>query len=281
MIPRWNPIVDSIKVALATLNKLVKEEKIVNKKRGRKPKRDIVKYSFLIALKEFDKKSLRSAEVNLSELVFNERIDHSVIAYWEKNPKMLSIVCKFINLAGALLKKTLSSLFTFVDSTKFSSWNINETNVTVCNLVANQTVYPIGISYKKADVVSGVDEAVPEGSGKVYADAWYDEIETIKILFKKGYTPIICPNKKRYRGYYRRIARKLYKMPENRLGYRQRGRGESVFGSLTNYFGDRLNARRTSVMKTRIAIRILCYQIRLLIRINNKLKLFLRHALND
>jgi len=278
MIPRWNPIISSINVALVTLNRLVKKAKIVKGGRGRKPKRDIVKYSFLIALKEFDKRTLRSAEVHLSELVFDERIDHSVIAYWEKNPKMLKIIQQFICIAGALINQALSSLFTFVDSTKFTSWNINEINVTVCNKIANQTVYPIGISFKKIDVVSPVNEAVPSGDGKLYADAWYDEIETIKSLFKKGYTPIICPNKTRYRGFYRRKARKLYKMPENRLGYRQRGRGESLFGSLTNCYGDRLDARRTSVMKTRIATRILCYQIKLLIRINNALALFIRHA---
>lgn len=278
MIPRWNPIINSINVALATLNRLVKKAKIMKGGRGRKPKRDIVKYSFLIALKEFDKRTLRSAEVHLSYLVFDERIDHSVIAYWEKNPKMLSLISQFICIAGALLNQALSSLFTFVDSTKFSSWNINEINVTVCNKIAKQTVYPIGISFKKVDVVSPVNEAIPNGDGKLYADAWYDEIETIKSLFKKGYTPIICPNKTRYRGFYRRKARELYKMRENRLGYRQRGRGESVFGSLTNCYGDRLDAVSDETMMVRIASRILCYQIKLMIRINNAKALFIRHA---
>ncbi len=86
---------------------------------------------------------------------------------------MLKIIQQFIVIAGALINQALSSLFTFVDSTKFSSWNINEIEVTVCNKIANQTVYPIGISFKKVNVVSPVNEAVPVGDGKLYADAWF------------------------------------------------------------------------------------------------------------
>jgi hypothetical protein len=278
MLSRWCNEINSINLAFFNLKRICRKSNILKGGRGRKPKREIEGYAFLISLKEFDKRTLRGAEEHLSKFVFDERVDHSVIAYWEKNPKMLSLVAQFIAIAGALLNKALSTLFTFVDSTKFSSWNINEINVTVCNKIAKETVYPIGISFKKADVVSPVNESVPSGDGKLYADAWYDEIETIKSLFKKGYTPIICPNKIRYRGFYRRKARELYKMPENRLGYRQRGRGESLFGSLTNCYGDRLNARKASVMKTRIASRILCYQIKLLIRINSAKALFIRHA---
>jgi len=278
MLSRWCNEVNSINLAFFNLKRLARKSNILKGGKGRKPKREIEGYAFLITLKEFDKRTLRGAEEHLSKFVFDERVDHSVIAYWEKNPKMLKLIQQFIAIAGALLNKALSMLFTFIDSTKFTNWNINEINVTVCNKIANQTVYPIGISFKTADVVSPVNEAVPFGNGKLYADAWYDEIKTIKSLFKKGYTPIICPNKTRYRGFYRRIARKLYKMPENRLGYKQRGRGESVFGSLTNCYGDRLHARKTSVMKTRIASRILCYQIKLLIRINSAFALFIRHA---
>jgi len=279
MLSRWCNEVNSINLAFFNLKRICRKANILKGGRGRKPKRDIEGYAFLISLKEFDKRTLRGAEEHLSKFVFDERVDHSVIAYWEKNPKMLSLVAQFIAIAGALLNKALSTLFTFVDSTKFSSWNINEINVTVCNKIAKETVYPIGISFKRFDVVSPVNEAVPSGDGKLYADAWYDEIETIKSLFKKGYTPIICPNKNRYRGFYRRKARELYKMPENRLGYRQRGRGESVFGSLTNCYGDRLDAITDEAMMVRIASRILCYQIKLLIRINSAKALFIRHAL--
>ncbi len=98
-------------------------------------------------------------------------------------------------------------------------------------------------------------------------------------MFQKGYTHIVCPNKNRIRGFYRRKARKLYRQMENRLGYRQRGRGESPFGSLTNCYGDRLYARKKTVMQTRSAARTLSYQIKILIRTQKGLLLIIiRHA---
>jgi hypothetical protein len=248
------------------------------KTRGCKPHRPIKKYAMLIALKEFDERTLRGAEVHLSRLVFKERIDYSVIAYWENKPEMPLLIAKFIAIAGAMLNKALSSLFTFVDSTKFSSWLIDEVEITVCNKIADKTVYPVGISFKRKNVASPVDEAVPYGNGKAYADSWYDDNNAIQVLFEKGYEPIICPNKNRWRGFYRHKARKLYNLRENRLGYRQRGRGESLFGSLTNDYGDRLDARETPAMMTRIASRIFSYQIKLLIRINSAKALFIRHV---
>lgn len=280
MIPRWNPIITCINQGLCTLKRLA-QQVILNKKgRGAKPKRSVIKYAMLIALKEFDKRTLRGAETHLSNLVCKERVDHSVIAYWENKIWMRDLIARFVGVAGAMLDKALSSLFTFVDATKFTSWKIHEVEVTLCNRIAKGTVYPIGISFQKQNVVAPVIESVPKGKGKFYADAWYDEKKTIKHLFDIGYEPIICPNKGRYRGFYRRKARELYAMLENRLGYRQRGRGESVFGSLTNCYGDRLNAINTPAMQTRIAARTLSYQIKLLIRINNSVfVLIVRHAL--
>ncbi len=114
--------------------------------------------------------------------------------------------------------------------------------------------------------------------GVAYLDAGYDDNKTIGLLFGKGYIPIVSPNKNRWRGYWRKKARKLYRMPKNRFGYRQRGRGESLFGSLTNRYGDRLNAINITVMQTRIAARILAYQVRLLLRVTQELLGIIRHA---
>ncbi|MEK6872245.1 MAG: hypothetical protein AABX16_05055, partial [Nanoarchaeota archaeon] len=85
----------------------------------------------------------------------------------------------------------------------------------------------------------------------------------------------------RWKGYWRKKARKLYRMPANRRGYRHRGRGESVFGSLTNEFGDRFHARNEQAMQARIVGRIISYQIKLLIRCEEKIIsiwLIIRHA---
>ena len=282
MLHRWCNEVCNLNVAFSIMHRIVQQSKIVKGGRGRKPSRAVSSYALTLALKEMQDRNLREAEEHLTKYIFKERVDHSVLSYWENKKEMHLIIAKFIAVAGAMLQRFLSSLFTFVDSTKFTGWDVKKMKlieVTVCNKICKQTVYPVGISFLRNNVVSPVREAVPDGSGKIKADAWYDERKTIQLLFERGYTPIICPNKTRYRGYYRRKAREIYKMPENKLAYRQRGRGESVFGSLTNEHGDRLKARNINAIKTRISARIFAYQIKLLIRCQLVILLvIIRHA---
>jgi hypothetical protein len=280
MLHRWTSLVEDINLALKQLWVLAK--RIIPPKRGRgaKPKHPVAKYAVLLVLKEFDKRSLRGAEVRLSELICKERVDHSVISYWENRLGMEVVIAKIVAVAGALLDKLLSTLFLVVDSTKFTSWKIQETEVTFCTRIAQGTVYPIGISFQKKTVDAPLQEAVPSGSGLAYLDAWYDVNEVFKLLFQKGYVPVICPNKNRIDGYWRRKGRKLYRMPEHRFGYRQRGRGESPFGSLTNAYGDRFKVTNKQAMKTRIASRTVSYQLRILLRVGSAcLLLIVRHAL--
>jgi len=284
MLTRWCNEINSINLCIFQLKRICRRPEFLKEGRGRKPKREIVRYAFALILKEFDKRTLRGAEENITKLIFNERVDHSVLSYWENNPKMIRLLQIFVAVAGALLDKALHSLFTFVDATKFTNWKIQETFVTVCNRIAQETVYPIGISFRKATVASPVDEAVPSGSRIIYADAGYDDNTTIGVLFRKGYVPVVCPNKNRWRGHYRRRARKIYNQPIHRVGYKQRGRGESVFGSLTNCYGDRFNVINPEAMMNVTASRVLCYQIKLLIRCSDKIVsiklLFIRHAPN-
>ena len=285
MLPRWCNEVYNLDGAYAVMHRIVQKSKILKGGRGAKPKHSVVNYALILVLKEMQNRNLREAEEHLTKYVCKERVDHSVLSYWENKTEMQSIIAQFISIAGAMLQRYLSSEFTFVDSTKFTGWDVKEIKlieVTVCNRICKQTVYPIGISFLKDKVVSPVREAVPKGTGKIKADAWYDEIETIKYLFKIGYIPIICPNKGRYSGFYRRKARKIYKLPESRLAYKQRGRGESLFGSLTNEHGDRLKARNVNALRTRISARIFNYQIKLLIRVQVVcIMLIVRHAPKD
>ena len=278
MLSRWNTITEDINLAFSKLKALIKRILPFKEKgRRRKPKHKLENYYSVLVLKEFDSASLRKAEVRLSEFVVGERIDHSVLAYWENKPETSKIISKIINIAGAMLEKQLPKLFAFVDSTKFTLWKIEEIEVFVCNKIATGTVYPVGISFQTKTVRDPVNECVPKGDGKLYADAWFDDNKTIEVLFQKGYSPIVCPNKGRWKGYWRKKARKLFRLRENRLGYKQRGRGESPFGSLTNKYGDRFHARNENVMKTRIASRILSYQLRLLLRLTILLGI-VRHA---
>ena len=276
---KWDTITENINLAFFELKALIKRiSPLEMKSRGRRPKHAPEDYLALLVLKEFDNASLRKTEIRLSEFIVGERVDHSVIAYWENKPESSVLIAKIIKIAGTILDKSLKKLFAFVDATKFSSWTVNETEVHICNKIAVGTVYPVGISFQTKTVKDPVSEAVPEGRGKLYADAWYDDNKALRILFKKGYEPIVFPNKNRWKGYWRKKARMLYRKRENRLGYRQRGRGESVFGALTIKYGDRLNARNENVMKTRIASRILAYQLRLILRTIEELILILRHS---
>ena len=283
MLTRWNSLVNNIKFALHEVKRL--SQKLIRKKegRGRNPKHNPTEYAQLIVLKELERNSLRKAEMRLTELVVGERVDHSVISYWENKPEIARCMKLIIARAGRLLDKLCKPLFTFVDATKFTTWNIHEVEIHITNRIAEGTLYPIGVSFLKDSVRSPVDECLPPGNRIVYADAWYDDNKALGIMFQKGYIPVVCPNKRRFSGFWRRKARKIYRQRVHRLGYKQRGRGESLFGSLTNEFGDRFKACNEEAMQVRILARIISYQIKLLIRCDEKiisLELIIRHALS-
>jgi len=228
---RWNTAVNNLNFVLHEVKRLTKH--LIRKKkggRGRPPKHDPIKYVQTIVVKEFEKQSLRKAEVRITEFVVGERVDHSVISYWENKPEIANCLKVVVARAGQLLNKILSPLFSFVDATKFSSWKIKEIEFHVCNIVAQETVYPVGVSFLTNTVRDPVKEAVPEGDGQLLADAWYDDNKTMGVLFKKGYEPLICPKS----------------------------------------------------MQIKILARIVCYQIKLLIRCDDKIisidVLIIRHA---
>jgi hypothetical protein len=266
MKKRWIPEVKNLTFALQEVKRLTKKLIRRKKGRGRPPKHNPTSYAELIVLKEFKKKDLRSAETDLSKFIVGERVDHSVINYWERKPEIVNCLKIIIMRAGYLLDKLMNTEYTFVDSTKFSSWKIKEFEVFVCNRIAKETIYPVGISFVTKSVLDPVRECIPRrGNGEeLLADAWFDDRKTIEFLFKKGYIPLICPNKRRSRGAYRKKSRILYK--QRREIYKQRGRGESMFGSLTNEYGDRYKTIEDPSMQIRILARIISYQIKLLIR---------------
>lgn len=279
MLSRWNTIVEDLNLFVEQIRGIAKRLKgKLQRTKGRPPKQNIEDYLTLIVTKEFDKKSLRATEMRLSEQVCGKRVDHSVIAYWESKPEVTEILVEIVNLAGAMLEKQLGYSFSMIDGTKFSDWFNDETEFHVVNRIVDGVVYPRGMSFITDTVSAPTREATPNGKGKFYGDAWYDDNKTIGVIFTKGYEAIICPNKNRWRGYWRKKSRRLYKLRENRLGYRQRGRGESPFGTLTNYHGKRFKTLNKQVIKTRIAARVIVYQIRLLIRLNIVFVLIIRHA---
>lgn len=271
MLYRWDSLIEDLNLFVKKAKRIIRNVvSRLRKTRGKPPQRPIEDYILLILVKEEDKKTLRGAEARLSRLICNERVDHSVISYWENKPEMVEIIKEIVAELGAELQLCLGYEFSMIDSTKFSNWYNDEIEFHIVNRIKKGFVYPVGSSLITTTVAEPTKEAAPIGRGNFYGDAWYDDNNTIGVLFNKGYTPIICPNKNRWRGYYRKKARKLYSNTKNRLGYRQRGRGESPFGSLTNRYGDRIKTINKQSTQTRSLARVVAYQIKLLIRILEK-----------
>jgi len=84
MHPRWNTGLNDINNFLQVLDEILESVEIPETKRGRPTKHDKKTYLKLIITKEWKKRSLRSMETDYSELICNQRVDHSVIHYQEK-----------------------------------------------------------------------------------------------------------------------------------------------------------------------------------------------------
>lgn len=262
MLPRWDTRHSSIKYFLGSVMALCPEILKPKKGRGRPAKHPIKQYAALIAVKEEEKASLRKAETDYSEEICPERVDHSVIHYWEK--KLKDVYAALVRQIGKLLCKLTRPEFRIIDSTKFTTWKQKEIEFHTLTAITRKTVFPTSVFFGSVSPSKAVNEVLFKGKGEIMCDKWYDDNKAMGIMFEYGYIPIIKPNSGRYHGHWRRKARKLYYQDEIR--YHQRGRGESPYGSLTNCYGDRLHTRLPSTTRTRIAARIVGYLIKLYIR---------------
>jgi hypothetical protein len=121
MHSRWHSVVEDINFFFTKVKIIIKKTKNkLRNPRGRPPKHNPEKYLQLIAAKEFDRKSLRGAEARLSKEVCKERVDHSVIAYWEKKPEVTEVFVNAIREAGKELDAKLSQQFAVIDAS--CSW---------------------------------------------------------------------------------------------------------------------------------------------------------------
>ena len=267
MLARWDTRHTNIKYFLGSIMALCPEILKAKKSRGRPPKRSIKEYAALIALKEEEKASLRKAETDYSEEICSERVDHSVIHYWEK--KLKEVYVALVKRIGRLLCRFTRPKFKIIDSTKFATWKQKEIEFHTLTVITKKTVFPISVFFGSVSPSKAVNGVLHKGKGELMCDRWYDDNKAMGKMFESGYTPIIKPNSGRYHGYWRRKARKIYY--KDQLKYQQRGRGESPYGSLTNCYGDRLNTILTETTMTRIAARIVAYLVRLYIRVKSYL----------
>lgn len=264
LAPRWNSSLGNKKLIVEKLRKIIPD--IRPNKRGQPPKHPIKDYAIVIILKEFKKASLRDAETDWSEYVCGEPIDHSVIHYWEQKLPV-NIIEDAVRKAGKELQEFLGYDFSVIDATAFNSWHNSHYSFHLVNRIHEGTVYPVSITKDTFDPIPNTRDVIVPGNGFFMGDKWYDVNGIFRIVYREGYTPIISPQRTRCSGYWRRKARKDY----DKRRYRQRGRGESVFGSLTNWLGDRLHTRKRVTTYLRSCVRVLCYQVKILIRIGNNI----------
>jgi len=121
--------------------------------------------------------------------------------------------------------------FSVLDATSFTNWHRTINGFHLITRISRETVYPAGITNDTFNPIPNTRDVIVEGNGFILADRWYDVNGVYRIAYKKGYIPLIKPQRTRWKGYWRRKGRKVYSREWRR--YRQRGRGESVFGSLT------------------------------------------------
>ena len=267
MLPRWNTSLNNINLFINALDEVLSGIEIESNKRGRPPKHDRKDYLKLIIIKEWKKRSLRAAETDYSELVCGKRVDHSVIHYEEKVLGK-ELIERVIMLIGQRLDVKIGYEFSVIDATKFTTWKNKTVEYHLLTRIAKETVYPASVFFGSVNPSRATGETLIEGNDDLLGDAWYDDNLAIKTMFQHGYNPIIKPNQNRSGGYWRRKARKLYSHPTGKQKYRQRGRGESTFGSLTVEFGDRLKTIRNDTTMVRIGCRIIAYQLKIYVRNN-------------
>jgi len=272
LIHRWETSIGDISVLCSALRDVLPD--IPAKSRGRPPKHPLKDYLLLLVVKESKRSSLRSAETDWSQLVCGERIDHSVLAYWEQRiPR--DALQRAVRMLGARLQALLGYLFSMIDATAFATWHHRTVSFHVLNRVCDGTVYPVSIAPDSYDPIPNVQSTLVLGEGFLMADRWYDVNGVYRVAERHGYVPLIKPKRNAGSGKWRRRGWKVWIRCWRQ--YRQRGRGESMFGSLTNAYGDRLASRRRETTYCRSACRVLAYQARLLARVR-AIVLFLRHA---
>lgn len=276
MRARWSAIINDIKLLIENIKRLIPDIRRA-KQRGRKPKRSLKSYLALIVTKEAEKASLRKAEASYSKLVCNERVPKSTIAYWEHRFDQ-SLIERLVAEIGAKVEKLIDYCFSILDSTKFTAWNKNLIEFHLLVRKASGTIYPAAVAF--GSYFTAPLRAIISGKGELLADSWYDNNLLLKAMFKAGYIPIVKPNKGRGRKCWRRKARKIFNNPLTKLQqkYRRRSIGESVFGSLTNWLGDRLKTSLVASTITRIGARIIGYLARIYIRATLLIMNFWTHS---
>jgi hypothetical protein len=149
-------------------------------------------------------------------------------------------------------------LYTFLDSTKFSNWYKELSELFVCVRVGEALIpVYVDLTNSEEEFVAGI----PEGRGLVLADGAFDAKKVLNGLVERGYVPIVKPTKRKPDGFGSKIRDLFF----DRSIYRYRAVGEGYFGALSVEFGERLKSRGKSD-KARILARNIVYCIKIALR---------------
>lgn len=109
--------------------------------------------------------SLRLAEAELSYLIFGERVDHSVIHYWEARLRETGVLKAILEEIGRIIESRLSYRYSVLDWTEISTWSRGDVMLHVAARISEDTVYPVGayVSYSGEPVAEEVMNALPPG----------------------------------------------------------------------------------------------------------------------
>jgi hypothetical protein len=202
MLPRRNTIIYSVNSLIKALEELIPKKIERKERRGRRPKHKLREYIKLICLKEIKKASLREAETDYFKIICKERIDHSVIHYWEKKLDK-ELIETIIGEVGKKVERLLDYKFSVLDSTKFTSWTISLEEFHLLVRVNEETVYPANIFFGSTSPEEVTKKLLVSGKGELLADSWYDDRRAIREMFEQGYKQVVKPNKNRFKGKYR------------------------------------------------------------------------------
>jgi hypothetical protein len=167
MLSRWDTRHTNIKYFLATVMTLCHE--ILKAKTKGRPTKHSKEYAALIAIKEEKKASLRKADTDFSEEISLERVDHSVIHYWEK--KLYEVFTALVKKISQLLVTLLTPLFNIIDSTKFVTWNKKEVEFHTQTLITKETVFPVKRFFGSVSPGKATKNTIIKGKGNFMADA--------------------------------------------------------------------------------------------------------------
>jgi len=257
MLKRWNTLIYDVELMLKFLHVILASLKIderFEKQKGRKPKRPPSLYIKAIILKEVFKCSLRYSE-SLARKFLKRRIPKSTLNYWEiKHSDLVKEVLRALNE----FLSQINYLYTFLDSTKFSNWYKELSELFVCVRVGEALIpVYVDLTNSEEEFVAGI----PEGRGLVLADGSFDAKKVLNGLVEKGYVPIVKPTKRKPDGFGSKIRDLFF----DKSVYRYRSVGEGYFGALSVEFGERLKSRGKSD-KVRILARNIVYSIKIALR---------------